>query len=94
MVLLAESAQQAWQALGTRSANAGSKKVGRGISSNISGYGVPGNSASCAIEMRDDGRVFVSLGEGSASSTLYNAPESDLLHITSSSPDASIVLAA
>lgn len=61
-VLLAESTQRAWQALGTRSANAGSKKVGRGISSNISGYGAPSNSASCAIELRDDGQVFVSLG--------------------------------
>jgi xanthine dehydrogenase molybdenum-binding subunit len=61
-VLLDESAQQAWRALGARTANAGPKKVGRGISSNISGYGVPGNSASCAIEMQDDGRVLVSLG--------------------------------
>jgi CO/xanthine dehydrogenase Mo-binding subunit len=61
-VMLDESAQQAWQALGTRVINVGSRKVGRGISSNISGYGVPGNSASCAIEMQDDGRVLVSLG--------------------------------
>ena len=60
-VLLAESAQAAWQALGSRTVNAGSRKVGRGISSNISGYGVPGNSASCAIEMRDDGHALVSL---------------------------------
>lgn len=63
-VLLAESAQRAWQALDHTSStrHTGSKKIGRGISANFSGYGVPGNSATCAIKMQRDGQVIVSLG--------------------------------
>src|SRR5207248_293501 len=41
---------------------AGSKKIGRGISANISGYGVPGNTAACDIEIQQDGHIIVSMG--------------------------------
>ena len=40
----------------------GSRKIGRGISANFSGYGVPGTQATCTLEMVRDGRVLVSLG--------------------------------
>ncbi len=63
-VLLVESAHQAWQALEDTPlpVRTGAQKIGRGISANFSGYGVPGNSAACVLEMRRDGNVIVSLG--------------------------------
>ncbi|HEY4388530.1 MAG TPA: xanthine dehydrogenase family protein molybdopterin-binding subunit, partial [Ktedonobacteraceae bacterium] len=63
--LLDEAAQKAWQALerpAIEVLHTGTKKIGRGISANFSGYGVPGNAATCGIEMQDDGRVLVSIG--------------------------------
>ena len=63
-VLLANSAERAWKALDEMPTvvQAGSKKIGRGISSNMSGYGVPGNAAACDIEVQQDGRVVISIG--------------------------------
>ena len=63
-VLLADSAERAWKALDEMPTivQAGSKKIGRGISSNISGYGVPGNTAACDIEIQQDGHIVVSMG--------------------------------
>lgn len=63
-VLLADSAERAWRALDEMPTvvQAGSRKIGRGISSNISGYGVPGNTAACDIEIQQDGHIVVSIG--------------------------------
>src|SRR5260370_8430262 len=63
-VLLANSAERAWKALDEMPAvvQTGSKKIGRGISSNMSGYGVPGNAGACEIELQQDGRVVISIG--------------------------------
>ncbi|HEY3992285.1 MAG TPA: xanthine dehydrogenase family protein molybdopterin-binding subunit, partial [Ktedonobacteraceae bacterium] len=62
--LLDEAARQAWEALEHAPAIklTGSQKMGRGLSANFSGYGVPGSQATCALEMARDGRVLVSLG--------------------------------
>src|SRR5207249_10936673 len=59
-----DSAERAWKALDEMPTvvQAGSKKIGRGISSNMSGYGVPGNAAACDIEIQQDGRVVISIG--------------------------------
>ncbi len=63
-VLLADSAERVWQALEEipTLGQGGTKKIGRGLSANISGYGVPGNTASCAVEVLPDGCSAVSIG--------------------------------
>jgi CO/xanthine dehydrogenase Mo-binding subunit len=63
-VLLSEATEKVWQALEEipRIAEVGTRKIGRGISANFGGYGVPGNTASCDIEVQRDGHVLVSIG--------------------------------
>jgi xanthine dehydrogenase molybdenum-binding subunit len=63
-IMLADSAERALKALDEipMVVQDGSKKIGRGISSNFSGYGVPGNTAECAIEIQADGHIMISIG--------------------------------
>jgi CO/xanthine dehydrogenase Mo-binding subunit len=63
-IQLNEATERVWQALEEIPviAEVGTRKIGRGISANFGGYGVPGNAASCAIEMQQDGHIVVSIG--------------------------------
>jgi CO/xanthine dehydrogenase Mo-binding subunit len=61
-VLLPESAERAIQALGESRIGSDSKKIGRGISSNLIGWGFPDNPSSCKIEMQSNGNAVVSIG--------------------------------